>query len=62
MHMHVLLVILEPAFDVVSHVVCVYVCVSVSLCIFYAFIANVHFFILLQDIDVMHTRELLFFL
>jgi len=60
MHMHVLLVILEPAFDVVSHVVCV--CVSVSLCIFYAFIANVHFFIFLQDIDVMHTRELLFFL
>ena len=49
MHMHVLLVILEPAFDVVSHVVCVCVSVclsvsvSVSLCIFYAFIANVHF-------------------
>ena len=62
MHMHVLLVILEPAFDVVSHVVCVCVCVSVSLCIFYAFIANVHFFIFLQDIDVMRTRELLFFL
>jgi len=59
--MHVLLVILEPAFDVVSHVVCVCVCLFLSV-FSMRLLQTFIFFIFLQDIDVMRTRELLFFL